>query len=248
MAKMTYIDDDFSALAAAMQSAVNSGYFSSVEYIEGTEEGSYQYDTVECYDENENVVFSISKTDTKGTYTIRLRFDDGSLKTSTMNIGRTASQYTSVIGYVYDCGSTIYLQGYGASSQTSLTAANQSGFLLLSRTNNNKIGVVFTTTSGSNSSDVSGHFESIQSWATDDDIKTADNLYSFSSREMSNQGTLYNIQTSAGLSNAPSYFPDIFNTKTSPFYYSGNATTPPYGVIIDETKYLWIGGYLIKDK
>lgn len=236
MATVTSINNDYEVLAEAMQQLVTMGYFDSVEY-------DSENDAVVCKDADENAVLTLTKstasTNPAPQCYITFRLDDGTTKTAIAG-GGAGSGVSSIamIGYIYICSGGAYICSITSSSSVSA----HKGFIFISKTNNDKIGIVFTpyVTSSFNRYNFS-------SWATDDDTVQMDTIFSSTTPTLRNQETIFNIPTSAAVNTTPSYFPDVYSEFTTMTTYSNNTETPARNVTLDGKTYLWVGYYLIAD-
>ena len=222
MATTTYINGNMETLATAMQQLVTMGYFASVEY-------DSENSAVICYDTDENEVLTLARS--TNVFNVTIRFDSGTTKT--ISRGANTSLNNVIPYYLYVCSGGAYLNFYttGSSSQ-------QACVLVVSKTNNDKIGVFYT---------LAGNRLTASSIATDDNIEQAGTDFAFGSPTTRNQTTLMNIPTCSA-PNVVSYFPDVYYTFTSQYPYTNNAATPPQNFTQDGKRYLWIGYYAIRDE
>ena len=237
MATVTYVNNDYSVLAQAMQQLVTMGYFDSVEY-------DSENDAVVCKDADENAVLTLAKSTASTTpnpqCNITFRLDNGTTKTAIAGGGSGAGvDAIAMIGYIYICSGGAYICSITSSSTVSM----HRGFIFISKTNNEKIGIVFTPYA------TSGFFRyNFSSWATDDDTVQMNTIFSSATPALRNQETLFNIPTSAAVNTAPSYFPDVYTEFTTMTTYSNNTDTPPVSATVDGKNYLWVGYFMIADE
>lgn len=234
MATVTYVNNDYEVLAQAMQQLVTMGYFDSVEY-------DSENDAVVCKDADENAVLTLAKNSTNSYITdVSFRLDSGTVKTHALSWRPTQSGAAGMIGYIWICSNGAYI--------SASTVSNTSGyaFIIISKTNNDKVGVLFSYNSSSYTA--ATHRLVIKSWATDDDSVQADNAFTIGTPTIRNQETLFNIPTSASLNHAPSYFPDVYAEFTSQYSYTDNTGTPPVSAAVDGKNYLWVGYYMLADE
>lgn len=234
MATVTYINNDYEVLAEAMQQLVTMGYFDSVEY-------DSENDAVVCYDENENAVLTLTRNSSYTSNTnISFRLDDGTVKTYDFDWSGSNSHTGGTIDYIYICSGGAYLKGGNSNS----TATSYS-FLVISKTNNDKIGIVFPD---GGAYTALADRPKVRSWATDDDSVQANTAYTIATPTTQNQETLFNIPTSAAVNSAPSYFSNVYAEFTTMYPYTNNIATPPRNVEQDGKTYLWVGYYMIADE
>lgn len=229
MATTTYINGNMETLATAMQQLVTMGYFASVEY-------DSENSAVICYDTDENAVLTLTTPSSTQT-AVTIRFDNSSTKTITL--GGTSGTYTSTPYYLYVCSGGAYLSIRGVANNTS--TGNWGALVIISKTNNDKIGVVCTDGNGS------ARVTTVYSLATNDDADQIDTAFNFGLPTTRYQTTLMNLP-SCGAPNVVSYFPDVYHTFTSQYPYTNNAATPPQNFTQDGKRYLWIGYYAIVDE
>ena len=223
MATVTYINDDYETLAEAMQQLVTMGYFASVEY-------DSENTAVVCKDTDENTVLTIQAS-TKAI-AVSLRLDDGTTKAANVS---DASNGVSLY-YLYVCSGGAYL---------SVVYSGGAAYacVIISKTNNNKIGVFSTGGANSAATRLTGTY----SVATDDDAVQINTQFSFIAPTIRYQTQLMNIPTCGG-PNVVSYFPNVFHTYTSEISYTSNTATPPFNFTQDGKRYLWVGYYAIRDE
>ena len=224
MATTTYINGNMETLATAMQQLVTIGYFDSIEY-------DSENSAVICYDADENAVLTLAKGSVNLNASIR--FDDGTTKSA--GVGGANANNAAYPYYLYVCSGGAYLSFSG-------TYGTNSG-MIISKTNNEKVGIVVIYATGNASSRVT----TVHSLATDDDATQINTTFAFGLPTTRNQTTLMNIPT-CGAPNVVSYFPDVYYTFTSQYNFTNNATTPPQNFTQDGKRYLWIGYYAIRDE
>lgn len=232
MATVTYVNNDYEVLAQAMQQLVTMGYFDSVEY-------DSENDAVVCKDADENAVLTLTAYSSSGSNrsftAVSFRLDDGTVKTWNVNHSASSGSTNGYIGYIYVCSGGAYIM--------SRTATSGFSFIIISKTNNEKIGVIVDASSYN----IAGRL-SPYSVATDDDAEQADRTFSLGTPTTRNQETLVNVPTSASLNHAPSYFPDVYAEFTTQYTFANSNSTPPVSATVDGKNYLWVGYFMIADE
>ena len=233
MATVTSINNDYEVLAEAMQQLVTMGYFDSVEY-------DSENDAVVCKDADEHAVltltaYSSGSSSNRSYTTVSFRLDDGTVKTWNVNHSATSGATNGYIGYIYVCSGGAYIM--------SRTATSGFSFIIISKTNNGKVGVIVDA----GSYQIAGRLSPC-SVATDDDAEQADTVFEFETPTVRKQTTLANVPTAAAVNNAPSYFPDVYYTLTAQNPYTNSNSTPPVSVTLKGKTYLWVGYFMIADE
>lgn len=231
-------NDDYSMLATALQRMVRSGFFVSVTY-------DSEADSVICHG-TEGAVLTISRGTNVRTCSIIFRFNDSSSKTWTFRWGQGNN---SVLGGVYISSGGAYL--YGMDS----TASNALGYMIISKTNNDSLGIiiptVFTSRIGSLPLPISADDDTSYVTSTGAKISLCCNLPVYSS-EIRNtpltQSYSVPVPTVPPIGGSVSYFPTVHMEIITPLQYVNNVQSPPCYTVRGKKRYLWVGAFLILDE
>jgi len=228
MAAVTYINNDYETLAEAMQRLVAMGYFSAIGYDSDTA-------AVTCWDEDGNAVLTLTKNSTTGC-NVTLRLDSGT--TQTFSIGTSASAGAkATLYYLYVCSGGAYIS----------TVSNAYLGLIISKTNNGKIGVIGLGADGGSSTAAATRAANVASLAADDAETEVGTKFTYGVPTLRNQTVLTDVPTCAAPT-VPSYFSDVRYTLTSQFNYTSNTATPPQNFTQNGKRYLWVGYFAIRDE